>query len=52
LVLAIFGVRIRATMQMEVSIGGASFRVFLDSGSSHNFITEEAAACTNLVLLP
>jgi hypothetical protein len=51
-VLAISGVRTRATMQLEVSIGGASFRALLDSGSSHNFITKEATAHTNLVLRP
>jgi hypothetical protein len=51
-VLAISDVRTRATMQLEVSIGGTSFCVLLDSGSSHNFITEEAVARTNLVLLP
>jgi hypothetical protein len=49
-VLAIAGVHTRETMQLGISIGGASFRALLDSGSTHNFITEEAAARTDLVL--
>jgi hypothetical protein len=52
LVLAISGVRTKETMQLAISIGGASFRTLLDSGSTHNFITEDAAARTNLTLAP
>ena len=51
LVLAISGIRTRETMQMGITIGGASFLALLDLGSSHNFITEDAAARTNLVLV-
>jgi hypothetical protein len=51
-VLAISGVRTKETMQLAISIGGASFRALLDSGSTHNFITEDAAARTNLTLAP
>jgi hypothetical protein len=51
-VLAISGVRTKETMQLAISIGGASFRALLDSGSTHNFITEDAATRTNLTLAP
>lgn len=51
-VLAISGVRTRETMQLCINISGTTFLALLDSGSSHNFITEEAAARTNLVLVP
>ena len=51
-VLAISGIRTRETMQMGITIGGASFLALLDLGSCHNFITEDAAARTNLVLVP
>lgn len=51
-VLATSGVRTKEMMQMRINIGGASFLALLDSGSSHNFITEEAAARTDLVLVP
>lgn len=50
-VLAISSVRTRETMQLKVTIGGASLAL-LDSGSSHNFITKEAATRTDLVLVP
>jgi hypothetical protein len=43
-VLAASGVRTRETMQLRISIGGTSCLALLDSGSSHNFITKEAAA--------
>jgi hypothetical protein len=39
-------------MQKGISIGDASFRALLDSGSTNNFITDEAATRTNLVFLP
>jgi hypothetical protein len=52
LVLSISGVRTRETMQFRITIGSALFLALLDSSSSHNFITEEAAACTNIVLAP
>jgi hypothetical protein len=51
-VLAASGVRTRETMQLRISIGGSSCLALLDSGSSHNFITEEAVGRTDLVLLP
>jgi hypothetical protein len=51
-VLAASSVRTRETMQLRISIGGSSCLALLDSGYSHNFITEEVAGRTNLVLLP
>lgn len=50
--LAIVGVRTKETMQLTVQIGGASFLALLESGSTHNFITEEAAGHTDLQLIP
>jgi hypothetical protein len=52
LVLAISGIRTKETMQLEIPIGGSSFLALLDSGSTHNFITEEAARRINLRLQP
>jgi hypothetical protein len=51
-VLALSDVRTSETMQLCITIGGASFLVLLDSGSSHNFIIEDATSRTNLVLIP
>jgi len=45
---AIAGVSVRDTMQIRVSVGAAVFTVLLDSGSTHNFIAEEAALRSGL----
>ena len=37
-------------MQLNVSLGGTSFLALLDSGSTHNFISESAAQRTGLPL--
>ena len=41
---AIAGVRTSETMQMHIMLGGVSLLALIDSGSTHNFIAEEAAA--------
>jgi hypothetical protein len=51
-VLAISGVLTKEMMQLEITIGGVSFLALLDSGSTHNFVTEEAARRTSLRLQP
>ena len=47
---AIAGVRFTDTMQLGVDLGGTPLIVFLDSGSTHNFISESAAQRTGLPL--
>jgi hypothetical protein len=47
---AIAGVRATDTMQIDVNLAGHAFIVLLDSGSTHNFISESAAQCTGLPL--
>ena len=47
---AIAGVRFTDTMQLGVDLGGTSLIALLDSGSSHNFISESAAQRTGLPL--
>ncbi|XP_066373865.1 uncharacterized protein [Miscanthus floridulus] len=47
---AIAGVRFTDTMQLDVDLGGTSLIVLLDSGSTHNFISESAAQRTGLPL--
>jgi hypothetical protein len=42
------GIRTSETMQVRLQLGGASLLALLDSGSTHNFIFEEAAARTSL----
>jgi hypothetical protein len=49
---AIAGVRLGDTMQVHISLGGVSLLALLDSGSTHNFVAEEAAARTSLRLQP
>ncbi|XP_066340433.1 uncharacterized protein [Miscanthus floridulus] len=50
--LAMAGVRSSETMQVHIQLGGASLLALLDSGSTHNFVSEEAAARTSLRLQP
>jgi hypothetical protein len=45
---AMAGVRTSETMQVRIQLGGASLLALLDSGSTHNFVSEEAAARTSL----
>jgi hypothetical protein len=47
---AIAGVRATDTMQIDVNLAGHAFIVLLDSGSTHNFISESAAQRTRLPL--
>jgi len=47
---AIAGVRMSETMQVPLQLGTTSFLALLDSGSTHNFILEEAARGCNLRL--
>jgi hypothetical protein len=49
---AIPSVRTSDTMQVRIQLGGASILALIDSGSTHNFISEEVAARTLLQLLP
>lgn len=48
--LAMAGVRTPETMQVRVQMGGTTLLALLDSGSTHNFVSEEAAARTSLQL--
>lgn len=45
---AITGVRAENTMKIRVSIGGREFTALLDSGSTHNFISDVAAPMAGL----
>jgi hypothetical protein len=45
---AVAGVPIADTIQLAVTVGGASLLALLDSGSAHSFIGEDAAQCTGL----
>ena len=47
---AIAGLRRTDTMQIRLRVGQASLMALLDSGSTHNFITEDAARRTGLPL--
>jgi hypothetical protein len=47
---ALAGVALADTMQLQVALGAASLVAMLDSGSTHNFISEAAAARTGLPL--
>jgi hypothetical protein len=47
---AVAGVPMAGTMQIVVALGVASFVALLDSGSTHNFISEEAARRSSLPL--
>jgi hypothetical protein len=47
---AIAGVRFTGTMQIDVNLADNAFIALLDSGSTHNFISESAAQRTGLPL--
>lgn len=47
---AIAGVRLSDTMQVHVQLGTTCLVTLLDSGSTHNFISEDAAQLTSLPL--
>ncbi|WVZ54253.1 hypothetical protein U9M48_005078 [Paspalum notatum var. saurae] len=47
---AVAGVPMAGTMQLTVALGAASLVALLDSGSTHNFISEEAARRSGLPL--
>ena len=47
---AITGIRAEKTMQLHVHIGAHQFTALLDSGSTHNFISTEAARRADLQL--
>jgi hypothetical protein len=47
---ALAGVAFTDTMKLEVGLGSASLVALLDSGSTHNFISEAAARRTGLPL--
>jgi hypothetical protein len=47
---AIADVRLTDTMQIDVNLAGNAFIALLDSGSTHNFISESAAQRTGLPL--
>jgi hypothetical protein len=50
--LAMAGVRTRETMQVHIQLGGNRLLALLDSGSTHNFVSSEAAGRTSLQLNP
>ena len=45
-------VRTNDTMQVRIQLGSASLLALIDSSSTHNFVSEEAAGHTSLQLLP
>lgn len=45
---AIAGIRNEDTMQLHVSVGNHAMIALLDSGSTHNFVSAEAARCIGL----
>ncbi|XP_021311923.1 uncharacterized protein LOC110433726 [Sorghum bicolor] len=45
---AVAGVPVSDTIQIKVSVGSASLLALLDSGSTHSFISEDAARLTGL----
>ena len=49
---AVAGMPICDSMQVRVAVGAASFTALLDTGSTHNFIAEAAAARTGLPVHP
>ena len=49
---AVAGVPVADTIQVTVSVGGASFLALLDSGSTHSFIGEDAARRSGLPVQP
>lgn len=49
---AIAGVRTRDTMQLNVQLGRITVTALLDSGSTHNFVSEAAARHTGLCFIP
>ena len=49
---AVTGVRLSDTLRIRVVVGSASLVALLDSGSSHNFISERAAQRTGLPVVP
>jgi hypothetical protein len=48
----ITSIRTSEMMQVCIQLGGVSLLALLDSGSTHNFVTEEAASRTALQLRP
>jgi len=49
---AIAGVRTRDTMQVVVQLGNITVTALIDSGSTHNFVSEAAARHTGLCFIP
>ena len=50
--LAVAGMPICDSMQVRVTVGAVTLTALLDTGSTHNFIAEEAAARTGLTVQP